>query len=607
MARRNLEVPEDANPVAKAVRRLEEVETEVMRCYRPATWKQLEIHQAREVELVIRGGKRSSKSTCGFIEAARRWTGRPIYANTSEPSWIPSDEDVALESPFPIPTKSDPQLYWIIGWDLKHIGQTVFRILFEEAMGGPFRVIPDEDTGCWRTYNQVHDKHRYSETRPAAPLIPSHLIDEGSWVWDNSAGGKAGNIFREVTLTNGAKICTYPSSAKAPKQGDPVSGLLIDEDIQNPSFLAEYQDRLADRDGWFIWTAWPHIANNALRNLIRRASEEKDDPDCSIRSVQLLMSENPFITEKAKRNSFRRMGDAESIARRDRGDLLENTMAMYDFSDSVHGIDPPTANSVRLGAVDKESRRGVIQSLFHDRGGLPDDFTRYVAIDPSHTRTAVIVGAVPPPEFNGTTFNRCVILEHEMVLKRATADILARELAAMLGSRRIEAFIMDRRMGQQTRVGSDVNVFQTYGDAFARHRLVSRLSGSSFIPGCDKLQKRYMAVRSFLAGPDVFLLLGRMRETLKEIQSYWKKQTVDKHGEEVLVDEPVNPRKFDCMAAMEYLLAFLEDQFSMGVAYVSPEQYGSTSGIVRAADAIKKSQLTETAGDYVHWGPGLHA
>ena len=607
MARRHgTQRPDSEDDLSRMVSRHRSFRMEAHRCYRPATTAQLSVHQSTYHEIIVRGGKRAAKSTCGFAEFARRVTGRPIMANLAAPTWRPTGGDVELHSPFPVSTTEDARLYWVIGWDLKHIGQTVYRLLFEPGL---FRIIRDVDTNEWRTFNPAcpEDAVRKHESCPAEPLIPSNLIEEESWSWDTSAGGKSGNVFREVKLKNGAKICSYPSSAKAPKQGDPVDGLLIDEDIQFPEYLDEYQDRLTDRDGWMIWTVWPHVANNALVNVLKRAEDELDydKSERTIEAVQLLMSDNPFITDDAKQRSFRRMGDDDSIARRDRGDLLLDTLAMYDFVPGIHVLDAPGVT--RYSTSPKGTKREMLQSIYDKDRCFPEDWTRYLAVDPSHTRTAVLFGVVPPPEVAGVMMGRCVIIENEIILKKATADTLAIEIREAIKTKRYEAFIMDRRMGRQTRVGSDVNVFQIYSEAFRKHKVTSRVTEHSFIPGCDKPTIRYAAVRSFLQGrdgwPDVYFAGDKAIHTQKEFASYRKKQQLV-GGESVLMDEPSNPRKYDAMAAMEYMLAYLEQAFTGGTAYVPPYVYtGGGSDAYRLARAMLRSQSLP-GRDFVHLGPG---
>jgi hypothetical protein len=67
-----------------------------------------------------------------------------------------------------------------------------------------------------------------------------------------------------VTLTNGAKMCAYPSTGDHAKQGDAVDGIWIDEDVANERFVEEFYARLSSRRGWFMWSAYPKLENEAL-------------------------------------------------------------------------------------------------------------------------------------------------------------------------------------------------------------------------------------------------------------------------------------------------------------------------------------------------------
>ena len=619
MATRN-KPAEPEGQIPRAISHLQSVEREALKLYRPCSPQQHRIHTAPAHELVVRGGKRSGKSTCGFAEFVSRITGTPIKAHRDPEtlhdiwqdalhgdyagmrSYLAGADTVELPLQFPTPAANDPLLYWMIGWDMKHIGQTLYRILFEPGL---FRVIPDADNGQWRIYNPADpvDLARKDESRAAGPLIPPRRIEDSSWVWDNSSGGKAGNVFRSVRLTNGATICTYPSSAKAPKMGDPVSGLLIDEDIQQPDHLEEFQDRLTDRDGWFIWSSWPQIANFALVELMERAEDVAEQTDPNIESVQLRMSENPFVTPEARERSHQRMGDDENIARRDAGELLMGTLEMFSFLPALHGLLNP--RSVYVAPEQLLTPKDVFEHILRADGVFPDEWTRYLAVDPSHSRSAVLFGVVPPPEVMGVQMGRSWAIERELVVKRYGAVNLAKAIKEITGSRNYEAFVMDRRMGQQTRVGNQLNVFDTYAKAFLAAGLVSRITKGGFIPSCDVPPERWAAVRQQLGDdPTLYIVMTTCLETVKEFHTYRKKQT--RIGGELQIDDtPANPRKHDCMAALEYLATYMKAAFDARTAYVHPSVYPKRGGVAGWFKQVTNPQ--QTRDPYVHLGPGSAA
>jgi len=156
------------------------------------------------------------------------------------------------------------------------------------------------------------------------------------WVWENAGA----HNFSTVYLKNGVVICAYPSSSKHAKQGDSVNGIYIDEDIQISGHLKEWAGPSDRSQGWMLWSVWPHTKNDALIKLLDRATEQEDEDQPDIAAYQLIMSQNMFIPEENKRLALGRMESEDEIARRDRGELLLDTLAMYDFFPGLHTIAP---------------------------------------------------------------------------------------------------------------------------------------------------------------------------------------------------------------------------------------------------------------------------
>jgi hypothetical protein len=540
---------------------------EPLRVYRP-TRQQMPVHTSKAHELIVRGGKRSGKSTSVSMEFASRILGVPICdpdGNPIDQHWRP-------------PSAEEPGLYWVIGWDWRHIGETIHRLLFEPGMGkgGKFRVIKDKRTQQWRVFNSAdpEDKARYKESELAPPLIPPRYIVENSMKY-KAAGVKQ---IESVELHHGnpnkpfAKICFYPSSGDNPKQGDAVSGIWIDEDIQNGDFLKEWQDRLTDNDGWLLWSVWPHDSNFALVNLLDRANEEAvlEEPD--IQAVQLLMTQNEYIPEKGKIRSLKRMESEEEIASRDRGDLPADRM-MFDLVPAIHVIDS------------------------------------WKDYDPSNTRTAVLSGVVPPPVVDGITLGDRLIIEWEVIACRTSNVDLARLLEPLMLGFNYESFVIDQMAGRQTHAGRDDNTSQHYEKAFRERGLSSRQTGNGFAYGCAEPQVRFRVIREMMAAREdyhatLLLIEKECQATLKEFRTYRKKQ--QKKGDRVeIYDEPSNPRVHDCMQTLEYLAEHVSHRFEAGTAYVDPNEYSRTRGgsaAYHAAQRLLKEMGKQ--GGYVHLGPG---
>jgi len=570
---------------------------EALKVYRPA--RQLPFHHSNARELVLRGGKRSGKSVGVVAEFASRVLGIPITD--------PANKEIPLK--YVVSTPKDPLLYWVVGWDVDHIGQTVYRLLFQPGL---FRVIKDKMTGIWRTYNPADDfdASRFSESQPAGPMIPERFIDTtqgvDGWTWEN----RGAYNFSAVYLKNGAKICAYPSSAKHPKQGDAVAGIWIDEDIQIPGHLKEWQDRLTDKDGWLMWSVWPHSKNYALCDMLDRAEEQSGEESPDIASYQLIMSENPYLHKAAKTRALGRMGSDEEIARRDRGELLLDTLNMYDYYPATHLLTPyPPGEVPETVTTAKEYLRRI---LTRD-GEFPKTWTRYLSIDPSHTRTACTFGVIPPPEVEEIRFDNLLIIERELIVQKYSSDMLANELRKICEGFNYEAFIMDQQIGRQTRVGEDKTIFQKYAESFTAHGLRARMCPNAFIPGCNVPPERYRAVRNMLEMrrtglPTLLFVENRTVGTQREFNTYRKKQLFV-GGEDTIMDEPANPRKHDAMASLEYMCAFIDTMFATGSAYVHPDAYRSHGGspAYRRAMQLLKKHAEQASGEYVHLGPGAAA
>ena len=182
---------------------------EGLKVYRPSP-QQIAFHLSSAKERIVRGGKRSGKSVCAAMEFASQVTGIPLIGADGKP--IPLKQEP--------PTPDGPRQYWTIGWDTKHAG-TLYRLLFTKGMGGTFRVIKDQVTGQWRTWNRSDpaDRARYKQSCLSEPLIPERLIVPDSWDW----AAKSGHEWNSVRLKTGAHLFYFPSSARSPKQGVSVN------------------------------------------------------------------------------------------------------------------------------------------------------------------------------------------------------------------------------------------------------------------------------------------------------------------------------------------------------------------------------------------------
>ena len=614
--------------LADAIQARDLIMREALEVYRPATPYQLDVHTKNTLQTLVKGGNRSAKSLTTFMEFASRVTGRRVKGHHSrdavaeimkaandradyEPlrKYLCGEGVVDLPSQFRIPGKEVPSLYWVVGWDFLHVGQTIYRLLFEP---GAFQVIRDQDTDQWRVFNPAdpRDSAREYEAVAAEPMIPERLIDMDSWDWE--PGMRKQNVFRSVKLKNGAVIKSFSSSQKKGKMGDPVDGILIDEDVQGQEYVDELERRLLDKKGWMLWGVWPQRTIFALVKLMNRVK----DRDPYISAIQLKTSDNPFFDRDTKDRSTAMAGSPEQVARRDHGDMLLDEIAMYQVRDEKHGIGDEFGNTTDRDMLklqyrldrnneDRITRQKVLTAIWNERAEFPAVWTRYLSIDPSNTRTACIFGVVPPPELYGVDMSRTCIVEDELVVKQHSAGQLAAELQKIMGGRSYEAFIMDKRCGRQTQTGRDDSTFDTYTKSFSAAGIRCRLTDSSFIPGVDVPTFRFRAVRIALEGdgkgPFLFYVRFRTPETQREFMNYRKKQVRNSDGELQVNDEPENPRRYDCMAGVEYLEAYLESMFDMGKAYVQPTVHVASTAkppILKAAKVVSQLMQAQSTVSY---------
>lgn len=587
----------DRSPARDEFYRLEALEERIrqdaMQVYRPQVQQQA-IHMSCAIEMIVRGGKRSGKTVSVVNEFGSRVLGQQLF----------NIDGSKFPLRFPVSTPEDPRLYWIIGWDNKHIGQTIYHKLFSPGL---YRVIKDLVTKQWRVFNEANpsDRARKKESKPAGPVIPPRMIDQNSWVWT----APAANVFESVRLKNGAMICAYPSSARSPKMGDSVDGIWIDEDVQNASHVKEWQDRLTDRGGWLMWSAWPQNSNPAMIRLLQRAdAEEREKPaKRRIQSFQLIMTQNEFIPDENKQDALERMESDEEIARRDRGETLMEQLTMYDFNPMIHVVK-------KIEHPSLQGAKGFLERYLFKHNHLPPDFTRYLSIDPSHTRTAVALAAVPPPIWKSIDgreihFGNLIIIEAELVARRMIAADLAAAVAELVKGLNLEAMVMDQNAGRQTHAGRDESTSELYETAFREKLITSRTTKSGFVPGCNEPPLRYSTMRKYLkatyAGQASLLFVGhRTVQTLREFQTYTKKTQVDLNGDLQIFDQPANPRIHDCMAAVEYLVTYINERFTAGNAYVEPEEFKGTGSAAYHYIQAKMKQRSEALGQSVHLGPG---
>lgn len=493
--------------------------SEALAIWRPLP-QQMPFFMSKSKFRIVRGGNRSGKSMSAFAEVASAATGMPIIGPDGNPLPFSYPKDRAL-------------LIWLVGWDETHIGGTIHRMLFTDQA---FRMIRDENTKewrCWRPW-QVADKKRENETKFAPPLIPPRFIDPKGWGWD----AKGQRIFKVCRLMNGTEIHAF-SSYSNPRQGDAVDLLMVDEDIQHPEHVSEWKRRLMDNHGRFIWAAFPHSKNNALIEMSEHAHRLKDEPDPSVSEVVLTTTDNPYIDEKEKEIAKDLSTEDEQRAR-DAGEFLTDNFLVYpSFAVEIHGT--PPKDKLTDKKIDEAIRANALEP--------PDDWTRYLVLDPGHTVAAVLFAAVPPPEFGDH-----LVVYDELYMKRSDSDSLAAEVLKKVQKKYFELFLIDFRAGRQTPGGFMKNIRQQYTDSFVALNIQCARTGHGFQFASDNLLAGIGLVREALSvrsngRPKLLFVADKLPWLRWEINRY-KKRIMQNN----IKDDPVD-RDNHLMDCLRYCVA----------------------------------------------------
>jgi len=482
---------------------------------------------------VLRGGTRAGKSLCA---------GEAFAAKAM-------DIDITLEDGTVVPGRQPWQkgrclIMWVIGYDSRHIGETIYRILFKNDM---FKIIKDEVTGRYRTYRDwvPEDKAREGENRPAAPLIPKRYIKPGSWDWEN----KKNNEFKRVTIIDPvtkkelAHIYAYSSKADA-KAGDPVDMIWIDEHIDNAKHYAEWRSRLADKRGDLIWSSWPSTQNDALMKLSREAAKEASKAKPLVREIVIAASANKALSDEARQEAYDMITSEEERRSRDRGEYVTDLLRMYPLFDQfIH-------QAVQEGDPDEVSK------ILRQRNGVPPaDWTIELVLDPGSAHPGILFGAIPPSYITGP--GRAFVIYDELSPERHDATQLAEKLVKKLGGRKPHRFIIDWNAGRQKSMGHEITVEQNYLKAFKAAHV--KLDGSDliFTKGSNNVGGRIGVVQEWThldperGLPTLRIVREKCPMLCQQLFDY-KKACSQK---DVIEERPADGQQIDLAVALEYWAA----------------------------------------------------
>lgn len=486
----------------KLITELKERRNEALRLYRPLP-RQEEFHRSIAWERVLVGSNRGGKTTPGAIETA----------------WVATGTHPYLKFP-----KTDLRIF-CVAKDQKKISEVFYRKLFRY---GAFKIIRDLRTGEYRAFDPVVDSGREKEAEPAPPLIPRRLIHSISWE------SKKDNIWSKVILTNGNELSAYPSGGPPPNGVD-VDFVWFDEEITHRDWYPEMAMRLLDREGRFIWTATPQDGSEALYDLYDKARDELLQEKPRVACFHVLLADNPHIRQEQKdiaASKFENNPDEYRV--RILGEFALTSYRVYpNFDMHVHGFDmkllPGTA--------------------------IPEDWTKYVSIDPGINVCAVLFGAVPPPEsIWRQQYGIKLLIYDELYIRNCDAVKFGQAMFNKCAGQRLQRFIIDAHGAKPRNAGTGISTEHYYREALAQRKVESIETGSGFYYGSDDIKGRVSCVRLWMnimdRHPWLRVAKGRVPNFEYEIGRYFFKRV-----EKRVTDDPDYRKDAHLMADLEYMVA----------------------------------------------------
>lgn len=446
--------------------------------FRPTSYQEPVI-LAKATEHLVQGGTRSGKSTIVAALIAAYARNRPITFsdgskhNIREKAWA-----------------NRPVVVWLVGLQLSHIGQTLYRLLRQP---GAYDCVQDPVTGKLRAWQPGvvpgDDKIGPDGRVPAPPLIPDEeVINE---TWENKAEHK----LTSMTLRNGSMIYAFASTAKV-KRGDPVNILWIDEEIQFSEYYSEWQSRLSDRKGRLYWTSWPDLKTPALLRLCDRAKTQAREvargerKTADVVRFTFVGSNSPFVDKDEIRKRSEGWSEAERLAR-DFGEFpTEGILAYPEFSEDLHVVDYGDNDDMNDRVTD------VMRRL---NGTVPDDWSVDLILDPGTTSPAVLWCAIPTPDYWDCGMPYYIVYR-EMNIPRIDARDMALRIRAIEPTRTYARFIIDKKAGAQTPMGFAHRVAYQYSQEFRAVGVRNVATGFEFMPSEHVWAVRTLKLRAWMRG-----------------------------------------------------------------------------------------------------------
>jgi hypothetical protein len=513
---------------------------------------------------LLRGSNRAGKTLSTAVEVARAVTGQDPHAKYPE---------------------KDGRCY-IVGKDQKHLGEVIYRKLFQP---NAFRMIRDVETKKWRSYRpwDPADADREKESRPAPPLIPKRFVQSITWE------SKSDHIPKKITLTTGWEIDFFSSLGKPPRGSD-LDLVWFDEEIVDSDWFPEMLARLLDREGCLVWGATPQTGSDRLYELHQRCEGEfeewrasgwKKEKEPDAREFLILLKDNPHVKDEQKRKLAKGLTDGDAAVRIDGDFAIEASKVWPEFRDQVHSLP------------------------YFD---IPMDWTRYAVIDPGRQVCAVLFAAVPPEDGmipvgvgpdGGVLLERAgpnpyVLLYDELYIYNCSAAVFGEGMALKCRGQEFEAFIIDGHGSRLTDIGSGLSVEEQYSKALEKHGIDCNRTGSRFTWGADDVKGGLEIVRGMLRvrqhGLPTILCVGG-KDKLPNF--YWEIVRYRyKRNKEEITDVPEDRGRVHLMADVRYLAAY-------GPKYVEPKRGRRATGAYAEFRRRQAKKAKQLGGTSVTLGP----
>lgn len=353
-----------------------------------------------------------------------------------------------------------------VGKDESHVGLVMWKML---SQPGQFKIVPDEKFGTWRAVRpwskdplQIDpiDLERKHLWRPSEPFIPSYMIDEIAWSKKNR------QIPVEVRMKSGWMI-KFGTGKGNPPQGIQTNLIWFDEEIDNDAWYSEMVARMVDRydeGSMFLWSCTPQAGTQQLADLHAKC----EAGNVNIAEFKVLIDENPYLDRKAKQQFFDTLTTEEDIEVRYRGNYAVVGRRIYPMYE-------PTKHNIK------------------EFGAIPDDWARYMFIDPGQSKAGALMVAVPPD-------GRVIHCYDELFIRHCSAEKFADEAALAIEDDVFIDFIFDNQMGRQSQA-SGKTVKQHYAEEFQNRGLLCQRRGTGFANASPNIDARTDSAKMLLT-PD---------------------------------------------------------------------------------------------------------